>query len=53
MGIFDQVIVGGSLLASFCTGWTFLDKGLVVDHEEQDLTIQVCETSPIACYNLQ
>ena len=41
MGILDQFIVGGSLIASFCTGWTFLDKGLVVDHEEQDLTIQV------------
>ena len=45
MAIVDQLIVGGSLLASFCTGWTFLDKGLVVDHEEQDLTIQVCIVS--------
>lgn len=41
MAILDQLIVGGSLLASFCTGWTFLDKGLIADHEEQDLTVQV------------
>ena len=41
MAILDQLIVGGFLLASFCTGWTFLDKGLIADHEEQDLTVQV------------
>ena len=50
MGVLDQLIVGGSLLASFCTGWTFLDKGLVVDYEEQDLTIQVRVISSVASY---
>ena len=41
MGLFDQFVVGGSLLVLFCSGWAFLDRGLIADHEEQDLTIQV------------
>ena len=42
MGLFYQFVVGGSLLVLFCTGWAFLDRGLIAYHEEQDLIIQVC-----------
>ena len=45
MGLVDQFVVGGSLLVLFCTGWAFLDRGLIADHEEQDLIIQVGDLS--------
>ena len=56
MAVFDHLVVGGSLFASFFAGWTFLDKGLIADHEEQDLTTKVrqinsCRLTVIVKYN--